>query len=64
MKQIKVLFITHVNQMGGANRSMFQLIKELKDYYLVIPYVSTVPVLSYGRFLLFLNVIEDDVVFL
>ena len=28
MKQIKVLFITHVLGMAGANRSMYQLILE------------------------------------
>lgn len=30
---MKVLFITHVTEMAGANRSMFQLIKELKEKY-------------------------------
>lgn len=36
---IRVLFITHVSPMAGANRSMFQLIKELKDSYGVYPVV-------------------------
>ncbi len=30
---MKILFITHVNSMSGANRSLFQLIKELKEGY-------------------------------
>ena len=36
---MKILFITHVSNMAGANRSMFQLIKELKDGYGVEPVV-------------------------
>ena len=30
---MKILFVTHVTVMAGANRSMFQLIKELKENY-------------------------------
>lgn len=30
---LRILFVTHVPNMAGANRSMFQLIKELKDFY-------------------------------
>ena len=30
---MKILFVTHVTGMAGANRSMFQLIKELKENY-------------------------------
>ena len=40
---IKVLFITHVSEMGGANHSMCQLIKELKETYSVIPVVLCPP---------------------
>lgn len=36
---MKVLFITHVPNMSGANRSVFQLIKELKEDYHVEPFV-------------------------
>ncbi len=36
---VRVLFITHVSTMAGANRSMFQLIKELKEIYNVYPVV-------------------------
>ena len=36
---MKILFITHVSNMAGANRSMFQLIKELKETYGVTPFV-------------------------
>lgn len=38
-KSIRILFITHVPQLGGANRSLLQLIKELRDSYNVEPYV-------------------------
>ncbi len=38
-KKIKVLFVTHYTQMGGANHSMVQLIKELRDNYNVDPLV-------------------------
>ena len=30
-RKIKVLFVTHAQGMGGANHSMFQLMKELRD---------------------------------
>ena len=36
---MKVLFITHVTDMAGANRSMFQLITELMENYQVEPVV-------------------------
>lgn len=36
---MKVLFITHVTDLGGANRSMLQLIKELKENYNIEPFV-------------------------
>lgn len=36
-KKIKVLFITHTYGMGGANHSLFQLMKELKENYDVYP---------------------------
>ena len=29
-RKIKVLFVTHAQGMGGANHSMFQLMKELR----------------------------------
>ena len=32
-KQLKILFVTHVTTLAGANRSMLQLIKELKEFY-------------------------------
>ena len=34
---MKVLFITHTAGMGGANHSLFQLMKELKDNYKIEP---------------------------
>lgn len=37
--QMKVLFITHCSPMAGANRSMLQLILELRDNYGVDPFV-------------------------
>lgn len=40
---IKVLFVTHVAGMAGANRSMFQLIKELKEDYNVFSAVLGPP---------------------
>ncbi len=36
---IRVLFVTHCVSMAGANRSMLQLIKELRDDYGVFPFV-------------------------
>ena len=42
-KNIKVLFVTHVAGMAGANRSMFQLIKELKEVYNVFSVVLGPP---------------------
>lgn len=36
---IKVLFVTHTYDMGGANRSMLQLMKELKATKQVVPIV-------------------------
>lgn len=36
---MKVLYITHCLEMGGANRSMLQLILELRDNYGVEPFV-------------------------
>lgn len=36
---LKVLFITHVTNMAGANRSMWQLVYELKENYQVSPVV-------------------------
>lgn len=36
---LKVLFITHYPDMYGANRSMLQLILDLKEYYGIIPIV-------------------------
>lgn len=36
---MKVLYITHVTDLAGANRSMLQLIKELKENYDVEPFV-------------------------
>ena len=42
---MKVLFITHCTAMAGANRSMLQLIKELRDDYSVEPFV----LLPYGN---------------
>lgn len=36
---MKVLYITHCLEMGGANRSMLQLILELRDNYGVDPFV-------------------------
>lgn len=36
---MKVLFVTHCTGMAGANRSLFQLILELRDDYDVEPYV-------------------------
>lgn len=38
-KKIRVLFVTHTRVMGGANHSMFQLVKELKENYDVEPTV-------------------------
>ena len=35
----KILFITHVVEMAGANRSMLQLIIELRNYYNIYPVV-------------------------
>ncbi len=36
---MRVLFVTHIPTMSGANRSVFQLIKELKEDYHVEPFV-------------------------
>lgn len=36
---MKALFVTHFPNMSGANRSVFQLIKELKEDYHVEPFV-------------------------
>ena len=36
---MRILFVTHVTNMAGANRSMYQLIKELKEEYGVEPVV-------------------------
>jgi len=36
---MKVLFITHTTDLSGANKSMLQLIMELKDYHNVTPIV-------------------------
>lgn len=36
---MKVLFVTHVSSLGGANRSMLQLLLELRQNHGVIPYV-------------------------
>ena len=36
---MKVLFITHCTKMAGANRSMYQLIIELRDVYGITPFV-------------------------
>ena len=36
---MRILFITHVYSMAGANRSLFQLVKELKEEYKVEPMV-------------------------
>lgn len=38
-KRIRTLFVTHVTNMAGANRSMYQLILELKNEYNVLPVV-------------------------
>lgn len=38
-RKIRVLFITHVTGMAGANRSMLQLIEELRELYNVTPVV-------------------------
>ncbi|MEQ3234717.1 glycosyltransferase family 4 protein [Bacteroides cellulosilyticus] len=39
MKKMKVLFVTHTSVMGGANRSLLQLIKELQSSQCVEPIV-------------------------
>lgn len=36
---MRVLYITHCTDMSGANKSMLQMIKELRDNYGVIPFV-------------------------
>lgn len=36
---MKILYITHCTGMAGANRSMFQLMVELREAYGVEPYV-------------------------
>lgn len=38
-KILNVLFVTHVTNMAGANRSMWQLVYELKENYQVRPVV-------------------------
>ena len=38
-RKIKILFVTHAQGMGGANHSMFQLMKELRDNNWVEPMV-------------------------
>lgn len=38
-RNLNVLFVTHVTSLGGANRSMIQLILELRDRHGISPYV-------------------------
>ncbi len=35
----RVLYVTHVANMGGANRSLFQLVREMAEKYEVTPFV-------------------------
>ena len=36
---MRILFITHTNSLDGANRSLLQLVKELRDNHDVTPIV-------------------------
>lgn len=43
MQEIRILFITHYSEMDGANRSMLQLIEELRSNHFVVPMVVCPP---------------------